>query len=199
MVQTMLDLEALLDREGWDRPATLYAIEGTPESPEFRLILTVNGHPFNVMADLIEHGTVLKHQGLALCHEGWRHLRFDEAMKLSPEVKERMEQMTRMLSSIAPEAEVQEHLAKAWQRITAEKMEPPSKQPDDKRVEIRNVSVVLPDGTSYGIMRDRGKEPEPNSRWLTKEEVLRARVPAAMYALLTGDASVIHGMERAKA
>lgn len=186
----LLTLENDIDALGWDQPATLFVIAGTPEDPRFeRLADVISGHPCEIMQGLYDSGLRLDERalGLALANEAYRHLHLDELEALDEAsalmVSQMLEEASKHFPEMTPEqvrAEAEKVLMKMWMRTNR-----PSEMPNELRRELRNIMAVFRDGTLAGVWRDRDDEPKLMGFDGERQDASRAgRVPEHMLQLL---------------
>jgi hypothetical protein len=174
---------------GWDQPVKIYAILGTLEDPRFDLLLEgVDAKPQVVLQASYDDGLRMKSDvlGLAVCSEGWR-------MRMPSELtEEQMPQLAEMRAAGRArglsEDETENRLSLFFAHMANEFGV--SNQPDWLKVESRQVTVVMKDGTVVVGNRDRdhplevGHSTVPGSEVFDRSNFLAGNVPEAMFAVL---------------
>lgn len=184
--KTLLLLENDLEGAGWDQPAAIYFVSGDPNDPHLTLAATLLGHPVPAMQEIYDDGARVPDNviGIALATEGWRHLQLEELEEVDPQMVAVMRAATKVLFPDHTDEELDGEVKKAMGKLHQQVR--PSELPSEMRVEIRNVFVVFPDGTSMGVIRDRDQEPKLTD-FQSAEITLGGRVPDAMHHLLRGE------------
>lgn len=174
--KSMLILEGDLEVLGWDQPPRLYALLGEENDWRLELVTSMTGHPVEFMQMMVATGRFSDDvKGVAVATEGWRHIHWDEFKEKHPDTWEKIQAVAETLGLPMDEAEkrARDMFHEACTQIR------PSDSPE--RIEIRNLMVVMRDGRTMGVHRDRGSEAElmPNMG--------EGRVIDAMKATLTGE------------
>ena len=185
----MLLLENDAAALGWDQPARLYAIVGTPEDPRFDVLVEmVDGHPCDILQAMYDDGARLRPEviGLALSNEGWRHLHLKELEKVDPALVEKMREGVKIIAAATGTPGDTEKLLETSYADFMLRMPRVSQMPPHLRVEVRNVSATFRDGTTTGVLRDRDGEPEMLDTY-GLDQALRARVPTHLWKFLNNE------------
>lgn len=157
------ETEAKIDEQGWDRPPRIWVIGGTPESPEIEplfppeLDVPEGTHPCDML--YMAHSVGIRFRntmiGLALSTEAYRHLTYEEVAERKPEIEQVMDVVTAQFYPDLTEVERQGKKQEAYYKFVLTRLRGPASQPEEMRVECRQVSVVLWNDTCGSVMRDR--------------------------------------------
>lgn len=156
--QLIVLLENDIDALGWDQPAKLYLIAGTPTDPRFEMAGEIQvGHPYIALQAMWMSGMRIPDStlGVAIVNECWRAKTVTEVgsarlLELCPPLRSTLDIAD--LMGLTPEGR-EELIAEAWQIITLNVR--PSHLPDELRVESRQVLVMAKDAAMRNGTRER--------------------------------------------
>lgn len=185
----LLNVEAQLEEQGWDRPARLDVLHGLDQkSGILESFVELDGHPCDALHSMWQDGVRVPQGavGLVMVVEGWRMIRLDELQERVPDTYEQMRgfavEASEKLGIDAndPDA-VTAAMKQAWNQVVAGTR--PSTAPENLRVEVRNAMLVTNVGWTFSVARDRGGEPIVGDP-LPPQQVHKGRVPHFMWQFL---------------
>jgi hypothetical protein len=177
-----------LDTLGWDLPSRLYYLVDDVNDPALRLVGQLPTHP---MSDLIagyEAGARVPTDacGIALAHEAYRHLTFDELLERQPSMLESIKASAEreLRIKIDPD-EVKQRASDYYHQAMIPRLPMPRHLPPNMRAEIRMVCAVLRDGTLLNHQHTRGTD-DHHGQVEPRDVLVQGRIPTAMYLFLSG-------------
>jgi hypothetical protein len=184
-MKDILRLEADIHVLGWDQENALYAVMGEPGDYLLEKITNMSGHPVDWLRDAVcgtkahpgggrLHDSV---RGVAVASEAWRHPLAQDFETRYPEDWAMFMKLADLSGVDKDDKErVYHHINNALERLHDNVM--PHSNP--RRVELRSVMVLMRDGLSLGVSRDRDRDP------VVFQMGDLGRVLQAMKATLTG-------------
>lgn len=148
IMQLLKELEADLEEQGWDQPASLYIIEAVDDDPYFIKVAEFYAHPCEVLDSLppLNNGMA---RGIVLAYEGWT---IEVAID-----------MVKKAYAILEEMGVPRDRQDDIVNVSVGRLLPVAPSEHQDRVECRFVQAMMRDSTSLAIFRKRGQEAHETS------------------------------------
>lgn len=188
ILKSMDALTRDLDSLGWDLPARLYYLVDDETDPTFRLVGQLPTHPCVDLEAGFDVGNRVPAEahGIALAHETYRHLFFDELLERNPEMLDRIKQSAeREQHTEISEGESYARASAYYQEFMIPRLPAPSMLPENMRVEERFICTVLRNGDHLIHRQIRGTDKHAG-RVEPKDALPGGKIPTSLYMFLNG-------------
>jgi hypothetical protein len=175
-----------LDYLGWDQPIGFYALTDDADDPTLKLKGKCFGDPASALIMIYNAGFRVEEEalGLAVVHEAYRHLTFDELHATHPDAIESLVDAMKIDGIEVPEDDVLNACQNYYYNSVIHILPPPSELPDDMSKASRIVGAVLRDGCCLTVSRARGETKAEVNFWDKCEDM--GLYPKMLYLFLHG-------------
>lgn len=148
----------------WDTPGALYMVKGTYDDPYLVFKFILEEHPAHQLAVMYDKGDRIKSDEIGICFlmEAYQMKSYQE-LRTSPDYEE----IRQAVLSQCPETDedLDVYFQKIWDENLRRGTFRPSFAPDELRREIRSLTCVLKDGSTWEYRRYRDTNA---TEWLCK-------------------------------